>query len=480
MKESGKPAEVTNHAREEIMTITPEQLEAAIDGVLEARETHLAERPVAEIIRVLDRVSRRFLRIGDPIRAAAIEGLCESSGYSTQMADAVVDGMAVTWRTSALEALIREEFGDPRVLDMFVDRPGGESRLRVFGPRLTTHIFSGNVPGVSVISMVRALLVKSASLGKTARAEPIMAPLFVTALSEVDPGLGACLAVRHWRGGDEALDSIALSRAEAVIVYGSSGTVRSVRERAPAGRPFLGYGHRVSLGVVAREALASEAHGRVLAGDVSRAIAMFDQRGCVSPHVVYVEEGGEITLERWAFMLGEALERLRTELPRGPVTAEQAAEIRQVRARAEFGELAGNGHQLFASDGTDWTVVVDPDPTFSASCLNRTISLRPVQSLDDVFPVIAPAASVLQTIAFAGPERRLVPFATRAALLGASRITSFRRMPWPAPEWHHDGRPVLRDLVRWCDLENLPSHGPAPKGIMTGSNMPVTQPLERR
>jgi hypothetical protein len=26
-------------------------------------------------------------------------------------------------------------------------------------------------------------------------------------------------------------------------------------------------------------------------------------------------------------------------------------------------------------------------------------------------------------------------------------------MPWPPPEWHHDGASPLRELVRWVDLE---------------------------
>jgi hypothetical protein len=217
---------------------------------------------------------------------------------------------------------------------------------------------------------------------------------------------------------------------------------------------FLGYSHRVSFGVVAREALDDQAAAVALAADVALAVATFDQRGCVSPHLVYVEEGGDISPEGFAEMLAEALDRLETELPRGALTTEEAATIRQTRARAEFAELAGTGQRLFASPGdTAWTLIYDPDPTFAASCLNRTVSVRPVASLDHVFPLIEPVGAVLQTIAFAGPDRRLTAFAARAGRLGASRISTFRRMPWPAPAWHHDGRPPLADLVRWCDIE---------------------------
>lgn len=436
------------------MTITPMRLVAAIDGVLESRAAHLAERPVEEIIAAIGRVAERFLSEDDPLRTAAIEGIHTASGHSRPMARLIIDGMAADWRAEPLRKLLTAEFGDPRVVDDFVRRPGDGS-TRAFGPALTFHVFSGNVPGVSVTSLIRALLVKSASLGKVTSAEPVLPTLFVGALAEEDAGLGACVAVTEWRGGDEALEHVALSRAGAVVVYGGSAAVHSLRERSPAGTMFLGYPHRVSFGVVAREALHDEAAVRALADDAAYAIAAFDQRGCVSPHLIYVEAGGEVTPEGFAEMLAGALQRVEAELPRGTVTTEESAAIRQTRARAEFAELAGTGHRLFASPaGTAWTLVHDPDPTFAASCLNRTASVRPVASLDDVFPLVEPAGPVLQSIAFAGPDRRRAAFAARAGRLGASRITSFRRMPWPPPAWHHDGRPPLADLVRWCDVES--------------------------
>ena len=54
------------------------------------------------------------------------------------------------------------------VLDEFRPSGRGGGRQAAFGPRLAAHVFSGNVPGVAVTSLVRSLLVKAATLGKTA------------------------------------------------------------------------------------------------------------------------------------------------------------------------------------------------------------------------------------------------------------------------------------------------------------------------
>ncbi|MEX2581916.1 MAG: acyl-CoA reductase [Gemmatimonadota bacterium] len=436
-----------------VAQLTPALLTRQIDRLLSFRTDHLANRPVLEIAASIGRVAERFLDPHDELRLVSLSALRGVVGLSLPMAERVLDGMAADWREEKLIGLLKTEFGDPRVLDEFVTLPGRPGRSRALGPRLTVQVFSGNVPGVSVTSLIRSLLVKSATLGKTAAGEPVLAPLFARALGAEDEGIGGCLAVTYWAGGDEDLEAAALARADAVIAYGGSNTVESVRRSSPPGVPFLGYGHRVSLGVLAREAMR-EPEATRHAEAAAMAVSTFDQQGCVSPHVFYVEEGGEIEPREWARLLAAAMDRLESILPRGKVAPGEAASIRQARGDAEFGQLAGRGHELHASPGTTaWTAIFDPDPRFAPSCLNRLVRVKPVASLMDAVELVRPVSAVLQTVGLAGPHERLKLLATQLAGMGASRITSLDRMPWPPPEWHHDGRPPLSDLVRWCDWE---------------------------
>lgn len=434
--------------------LNPDGIGRQVNALLDARDRWLADRPVSSIIQVIDRVARRFLDERDSLRSRALEGISVVSEYSRPMARLVLDRMASDWRTGALQPLVVEEFGDPPAIDGFVGRSGHARKVRAIGPKLTVHFFSGNVPGVAVTSLIRALLVKSASLGKTARGEPLLAPLFAQALAEEDHGLGEAIAVAYWEGGDESLETVALDRAEAVIVYGGQGAVESIRRRVPPAVRFLGYGHRLSFGVIAREALADECEARKIAADAALAVATFDQHGCVSPHLFYIEDDGAVTPDLWASYLGDALAALSTDLPRGQVTAAESTAIRAARTEAEFARLAGSGHQLHTSPtDTSWTVIFDPDQAFVPSCLNRLARVKPVSSIDEVPRLVATVGSVLQTIGVAGARDRVQRLAEHLAELGASRITSLAKMPWPPQTWHHDGRPPLSDLVRWSDLD---------------------------
>lgn len=436
-----------------IPQLTPALLAEQIDALLEARDRHLAERPVAEIVEAVHIVAGRLLDPADELRRAAEAGLPAVTGASPAMVRRVLDGLAADWRRPRLRELLRAEFGDPSVLDGFRPRGQTETLTRAFGPRLAAHVFSGHVPGPEVTSLVRSLLVKAATLGRTAAGEPLLAPLFARGLAEVDPGLGTCVAVTYWPSGDTALERLALDSADAVVAHGAPEVVEAVRERAPRAARFVGYPQRVSLGIVAREAL-SRAEAGELARRAALDVGMFDQQRLLSPHLFYAEEGGETSPREWAARLAEELERLEVELPRGALSRGEAAEIRQLRAEAESAQLSEQGVRLHASgEGTAWTVIFDPDASFETSCRNRVARVKPIPELGDAIPRLRPLADVLQAVGVAGPPERLLPLAGELGRLGVSRITPIGRMSLAPATWHHDGRPPLRALVRWTDLE---------------------------
>ena len=169
-------------------------------------------------------------------------------------------------------------------------------------------------PGVSVTSMIRALLVKSAVLLKPALGDVVLPVLFAEALAEEAPEFSDSLAVTYWPGGSSPLEDLALQRAEAVVAYGGNEAIKSLRDRTPVTARFIAYHHRLSVGLVGREALTAERAPRV-ARVAARAVSMFDQRGCVSAHAIYVEEGGAVDPRRMGRPVGLSHGR-----PRGRAT----------------------------------------------------------------------------------------------------------------------------------------------------------------
>jgi hypothetical protein len=448
----------------ECLTLQAGRLQALMAHLRESREA-LVKAPVARVLMAVDQAARRLLDPGDELRHRALESVGVHAGYASPMAEVVLDGMARDWLRPPLEALLHSEFRDPAVLDGFLpSRSGGE--VRALGHPLTFHLGAGTVPGVAATSMIRALLVKSAVLLKPGRGDVPLSVLFARGFQEADPELGSAVGVAYWPRtlGDET--RTAIEGADLVAVYGGDETVEWVRARAPARVHLVEYAHRMGVGLVGRAALGGDtgmppsSHGpgeggtpRAVAMAAARSVALFDQKGCVSPHAFFAEEGGAVGPGEWSELLAEALSGFEEELPSGTVEPEDGAALQQLRGAGEVEEAMGRGRIFHGGADAPWTVLYEPGGRLQPSCLHRTVRVIPVQNLTDVIPQLRPWAAHLQTVGVAGLGSDREEILGGLTRLGVTRVAQMEGIPWPPPWWHHDGTGPLQALVRWTDVE---------------------------
>ena len=113
-------------------------------------------------------------------------------------------------------------------------------------------------------------------------------------------------------------------------------------------------------------------------------VAAWDQLGCLSPHVIYVEHSATVSPEGFAELLAEQLANLESAQPRGKVSTEEAAVIASRRSFYEIRAASAGDVKLWRSAGsTAWTVVYEADAHFQISCLNRFVYVKPVAHLAD-------------------------------------------------------------------------------------------------
>lgn len=425
--------------------MTPVEIQTLARQLSANRDRYLARLPIMAIIDRLDATVSRWLDPDYPLRREAERLLPAVTGYAPDMVRRGMRRFIRQFRREHLLQLLADELPNPLVLDGFFPRSAGY-RTAAFGPRLTAAILAGNVPALSLQPLAVTLLAKSAFLGKLAAGEPVWGPLFHQTLAEVDPDLAACVAFAYWPGADRAVTAAAVREAQAVIAYGGLETIESVRSLVPAGIPFLAYGHRISFGLIGREALRVD-RAVATADRAARDAAWWDQQGCVSPQLFYVEAGGAVTPAAFAGLAAAALERLEERYPRAPLSALEGAAQVQFTGRYEFAPGA------VVHGGQSWTVVCDPDPEFGPTCLNRTIRVAPVADLDRVAALVTPARAFLQSAGAAVDRDRLPALARSLGAVGVTRICPLGQMASPLTPWRHDGRPNLTDLLRWVDIE---------------------------
>lgn len=424
------------------------QLNDLIDRLLAARERTLPRRSFNDILATIDAVVTRFLDSSSPESQEAEARLPEETGLSPAMIHHTLPLLFQEYRGGFLASLLREELGDSHMLDRFT--PTLTGARRAYGMPLVVHVLAGNIPGAGLDGVIFSLLVKSAVLVKTASSAPLLPMLFARTLAEVDQELADCLAITHWPGGNTAMEEIAFSRADMVIASGADNSLAAIRQRAHG--QFIGYGHKASFSVISQAALTADAWD--LAQRAAYDVALFDQQGCLSPQLIYVEAGGTVSPKDFAALLAQALAHWQQELPRGQLPPEASLAIRRARDEAEWQVVAGKDVILHASPhGAEWTVIYEADPMFLPSPLFRTVRVKPLQSFAQLIELLNPVCPFLEAAGIAvAPEQR-DQVAALLGRLGVSRICPLGAMQLPPLSWRHGGRPRVADLVRWVELE---------------------------
>jgi hypothetical protein len=416
------------------------------------RKAYLNRLTTDEIIGKIDLAVHRWLDPGYPLRQTAEMLLPAITGYDPEIIRLQLKRYMRNFRRKELLRFVDEEFDSAAMLDGFRPRKSG-GLSRAYGPDLIFHVFSGNVPGVQLWSLVMGLLVKSSNLGKSSMAEPLMPVLFARSLAEIDERLADCISILPWKGGTVELENPAIQAAEVITVYGSARTVDAIRSQVPQHKRLLHYGHKISFAMIGREALTPDRYVEsihLLAED----IAVYDQQSCLAPQAVFVEHGGAVSPRQFAQLLAAEMERFR-KWKRSALSDEETMAIRSLRNRYEMESISKGKELLFASSGdTGWTVVAEEEAGFEGSPLNRTIRVYPVSDLGEVVPYILPYREYLQSCGLAAQSDRLLELANLLGSAGVNRICALGQMNRAPAGWHHDGRFNLLDLVRFTDLES--------------------------
>ncbi|MCX7721581.1 MAG: hypothetical protein N2379_00770 [Verrucomicrobiae bacterium] len=437
--------------------LTESLLGEACRALKRNRAAHLATRPTSELVAFLAALGANWLKPDFPFRRMALEQGPGQTGFSAATIARGLDAFFSELTAENINALLVQEVGHVARLDKFVPEPAANTSPRraalARGPELIVHVAAGNLPAPALAGMVFGLLVRAAQFVKCASGAAFFPRLFAHSIYAADPKLGSCIELAEWPGGNTALEQALFSHADCVTATGSDEAIAAIRQLVPGHARFVGYGHRVSFGYIAAEAL-NHASASQLAALAAADVAAWDQLGCLSPHVFYVETGGEFGPDAFAEMLAAELDRIEKLEPRGMLPAEAVAQIASRRAFYEVRAANLPDTRLWSSpSSTAWTVVYEADPQFQLSCLHRFVYVKQVRELAEALRGAESVRGKVSTVGIAAPAQRAHQIAAELAAWGVTRICPIGRMQRPPLLWRHDGRPALADLVLWTDWE---------------------------
>lgn len=385
------------------------------------------ERVIAAIAAAALKLSDREHPLGRQVR----EQVPTRAGLSPENVEATLQGTLAGLSPQSLQraktAFDRAHFG--RLV-----RPSG----------LAAFVLASNVYSAAIRPLAWALLARVPVVLKPSSNDEGLAELFAVALSEQDAELGDAIGLlRFGRHDAEVLRALS-GGSDALHAWGSDSSMQAIRASLPATTMFVPHGHGLGAIYVPQSELDLDPID--LARKIAMDVALYDQRGCLSPHFVLVESSGRGAAEALAQSISEVgLGELAARIPRGPLPMDRAAQQLQWR-----GVGAARGI-LFEGDG--WAVSFENEGSLRVSPGWRNLAVLEVPTRTRALELFAPLGVHLKTLAVAGGLEARIEIANALPSTLAPRVCEVGQMQSPGLLASVDGESPWTGLVRLLDLD---------------------------
>jgi hypothetical protein len=298
------------------------------------------------------------------------------------------------------------------------------------------QVLAGNVAGLALPAGLEALLARSAVVLKPAEGDPVTPSLWRDALREAAPVLGRAVEVEVWRGGDRRVEDPIFAGVDCVVASGGETATASLGKRL--GGKVLLHGPRFAIGVVGMGWIQAPPSWW---DEVARETVLWEQRGCLSPRILFVAGNRP----RFAQRLAGAMGRWEETWPSPPRTPAEASRVHAFRAPYEVADPKGAG--WIGPGTTAWTVAWDEDPSLDAGppCRVVRVTARPPSRV--LAAMLRESEGAVQALGYAhaGPRGRSW---RQAALRGeVPHVAPLETIQDPPAGWRADGRNGLASLL---------------------------------
>jgi hypothetical protein len=345
-----------------------------------------------------------------------------------------------------LERNVGREYLEGWVEETYHDRT---VHVRAFGAR-AVHVIAGNG---SVISL-QTVMYNALSRGDAIIKIPSNDPYFSTALARTmidmapDHPVTKHLTVAYWRGGDDEVERPLYnpSNIEKIVAWGGFDSMRSIRNYLSPGLDLVALDPKLSASIIGKEALASEESLSDAAVRAAADVGHFNQGGCISARVLYLECGtddaGLEVANRFGRMVFEAVQQLPKHLssPSPAFDTVLKAEIDGIRYSEDFNVIGGATNEGAVIVSQDDEIV-----DFSERLNCRVANIVPVDSIEAALDHLTIHT---QTIGIY-PDSRKAELRDRCALRGGQRIVSLGFTSSGTFAGPHDAIEPLRRMLRW-------------------------------
>ena len=127
---------------------------------------------------------------------------------------------------------------------------------------------------------------------------------------------------------------------------------------------FLSYNEKISLAIISKEALKPN-KVKSLAQDIALEIIRYDQQGCYSPQMIFIESSLKITPKMFAQMIKSALQQLELQYPLHTLSIDESMERLNRLKDEEMKSLFNNNREVYTNKDSSWVLIYQEELQFT-------------------------------------------------------------------------------------------------------------------
>ena len=297
------------------------------------------------------------------------------------------------------------------------------------------HITPGNSPGLSFLAIIEGLLAGNVNILKLSSRDSDFTIEALRELFKHDRSQSIQKKIAVLRISSKERDKLArvMSVASGVSAWGGEEAIAGLRDLTLPTTRFIPWGHKISFGMVSKEALTDTNKLKDLAEDC----VFMEQQACSSPQSILVEVDNFDELVKFAENFSRFVAEASDKVPFPELSIQEQAEITNTVEVIRL-ESVNQEKKVIQAPDKSWRLLVENTPGLGLSPLFRTVWIKPF-SRKNMVQELLPLRGYLQTCGLVATRNEIGELATKLTKAGILRITPPGEMLGSYDGEPHDG-----------------------------------------
>ncbi|MFW9878065.1 MAG: acyl-CoA reductase [Candidatus Thorarchaeota archaeon] len=266
-----------------------EVLEITNKVALKKRRAH--DRNIDDLLDIIDQIGAIWRNPHYDLRKEALEVLPMMTGQSKVLCEMEFIGTLNLWNKKMAETQLIREIGGKQYLEDWI--PKGNVRIHAQPRGLVFHNLAGNAFNLGIVSLFYGLITKNVNLIKLSHGEPYITVKFCESIADIDKKIAKEIAALYWSGtrGDIFDELFSSGKVNCVIAWGGIESIEEIKKQAyHYGINIIDHGPKLSFSIISEDIFRDLNQMQDTAQKIAIDIALWNQKACLSPRVIYIVE----------------------------------------------------------------------------------------------------------------------------------------------------------------------------------------------